>query len=106
MANYDDFKKIEFKVAKIMEAKEHPDADKLYVLVVDNGSAMKQVVAGIKNHYKAEDLIGKLVVLVDNLDPAMIRGVESQGMILATTDGTGMSIVTPDRKIEPGSVVK
>jgi len=106
MATYEDFKKIEFKVGKIKEVADHPNADKLYVVTVDLGDRTKQVVAGIKNHYKKEDLIGKFVVVVDNLDPAMLRGVESNGMILAASDDTGLSIVTLDKEIKLGGIVK
>jgi methionyl-tRNA synthetase len=106
MANYDDFKKIEFKTGKIKEVNDHPNADRLYVVTVDMGDRTKQVVAGIKNHYKKEDLIGRHVIIVDNLDPAMLRGVESQGMLLAASDDEGMSIVTLDRERKLGSVVK
>lgn len=106
MANYDDFKKIEFKIAVIKEANDHPNADRLYVLTVDLGDKTKQIVAGIKNHYKKEDLIGRQVVVVDNLDPAMLRGVESQGMILASSDENGMAVIVPDKAMKLGSVVK
>ncbi len=106
MATYEDFKKIEFRVGKIKEVTEHPNADKLYVVTVDLGDRTKQVVAGIRNFYKKEDLAGKLVVVVDNLDPAMLRGVESNGMILAASDDTGLSIVTLDKEVKLGSVVK
>lgn len=106
MATYEDFKKLEFKIAKIKDVVEHPNADRLYVVTVDIGDKTKQVVAGIRNSYKKEDLIGRQVVIVDNLDPAILRGVESQGMILATSDEKGMSIVTPDREMILGSIVK
>ena len=106
MATYDDFKKLEFKVAKIKDVVEHPNADRLYIVTVDLGDKTKQVVAGIRNSYKKEDLIGRQVVVVDNLDPAVLRGVESQGMILAASDENGSSIVTLARETKPGSVVK
>jgi len=106
LATYEDFKKLEFRVGKIKEVAEHSNADKLYVITVDLGDRTKQVVAGIRNFYKKEDLIGKLVVVVDNLDPAMLRGVESNGMILAASDDAGLSIITLDKEIKPGSVVK
>ncbi|MDD5422663.1 MAG: methionine--tRNA ligase subunit beta [Candidatus Omnitrophota bacterium] len=106
MASFEDFKKLEFKTAKIKEVNDHPNADRLYVIMLDVGDKTKQVVAGIKNAYKKEDLVGRQVVLVDNLDPAMLRGVESQGMILAASDDKGMAIVTPDKEMTPGSVVK
>lgn len=106
MATYDDFKKIEFRVAKIKDVVEHPNADRLYIVTVDLGDRTKQVVAGIRNSYKKEDLIGRQVVVVDNLDPAVLRGVESQGMILAASDENGSSIVTLARETKLGSVVK
>ena len=106
MATYDDFKKIEFKVGKIKDVAEHPNADRLYVVTVDLGDKTKQVVAGIRNTYKKEDLIGRQVVVVDNLDPSVIRGVESQGMILAASDENGSSIVTLARETKLGSIVK
>lgn len=106
MATYDDFKKMEFRIAVIKDAADHPNADRLYVLTVDLGDRTKQIVAGIKAHYKKEDLIGRQVVVVDNLDPAMLRGVESQGMLLAASDENGMAIVGPDKAMKLGSVVK
>jgi len=106
MATIDDFRKLEFKVAEIKEVAEHPNADRLYVVTLDVGDKTKQVVAGIRGSYQKEDLIGKQVVLVDNLDPAVLRGVESQGMILAASDEEGICIVSPLRKVKLGSIVK
>jgi methionyl-tRNA synthetase len=106
MATYDDFKKVEFRIGRIKDAQDHPNADRLYVLTVDLGGRTKQMVAGIKNHYKKEDLVGRLVVAVDNLDPAVLRGVESQGMVLAASDEKGMALVVPDKEMALGSVVK
>ncbi len=106
MATYEDFRKIELKVARIKEVNDHPNADRLYVIIVEVGDKTKQIVAGIKNYYKKEDLIGREVVLVDNLDPAMLRGVESQGMLLAASDDEGLSIVTLDKPRKLGSIVK
>ena len=85
---------------------DHPNADKLYVIIVEVGDKTKQIVAGIKNSYKKEDLIGREVVLVDNLDPAVIRGIESNGMLLAASDDKGLAIITPDREVALGSLVK
>lgn len=106
MASIEDFRKLEFKVAEIKEVNDHPNADRLYVITLDVGDKTKQVVAGIKNSYTKEDLIGRQVVVVDNLDPAVLRGVESQGMILASSDEEGIAIVSPLRKIKLGSIVK
>lgn len=106
MATFEDFKKLEFRIARIKEVNDHPNADKLYVIMLDLGDRTKQVVAGIKNHYKKEDLVGRQVVMVDNLDPAILRGVESHGMILAASDENGLTIIRPDKEMKLGSVVK
>lgn len=106
MATYEDFRKIELKIARIKEVNDHPNADRLYVIIVDLGDKTKQIVAGIRNFYKKEDLVGREVVLVDNLDPAILRGVESQGMLLAASDEKGIVIITPDREVALGSIVK
>ena len=106
MVGIEDFKKIELKVAVIKEVMDHPNADKLYVITVDLGDKTKQLVAGIKGSYQKEELVGKQVVVVDNLEPAVLRGVESQGMLLAASDENGITIISPGRKIKLGSIVK
>jgi methionyl-tRNA synthetase len=106
MATIDDFKKIELKVGEIKEVNDHPNADRLYVITIDLGDKTKQVVAGIRTSYQKEELVGKQVVVVDNLDPAILRGVESQGMLLAGSDESGVFIVSPERKLKLGSIVK
>lgn len=105
MITFDDFKKVELKVGTIKEVNDHPNADRLYVITVDMGEKTKQVVAGIKQFYQKEELVGKQVVVVDNLDPAMLRGVESQGMILASKDADGLCIVTLDKKRKEGTPI-
>lgn len=106
MVTIEDFNKLELRVAEIKEVQEHPNADRLYVVIVDLGDKVKQVVAGIKNYYAKEALVGKQVVVIDNLEPAMLRGVESQGMLLAASDGEGITIISPERKTKLGSIVK
>lgn len=106
MASIEDFKKLELRVAEIKEVSEHPNANKLLVLKLDLGDRQKQVVAGIKAFYTPEELIGKQVVVVDNLDPVILRGVESQGMILAGSDDLLLAVLSPDKKLKLGSVVK
>ena len=106
MASIEEFKKLELKVAQIQEVMDHPQADRLYIIKVDLGDRTKQLVAGIKNSYAKEDLIGKQVVIVDNLEPAVLRGIESQGMLLAASDGEGIAIISPARKMKLGSTVK
>jgi len=106
MATIDDFKKIELIVVQIKEAKEHSNADRLYVLKVDTGTEERQIVAGIRKSYSPEDLIGRKVILVKNLEPATIRGEESQGMVLAASDDEGISLLSTDRDLPLGAVVK
>ncbi len=106
MVTFEEFKKLELKVAKIKEVKDHPNADKLYLIIIDLGEKTKQIVAGIKNSYKKEDLIGRQIIVVDNLEPVILRGVESQAMFLATEDEQGISILQPDREVKLGSIIK
>jgi methionyl-tRNA synthetase len=105
MISIEDFKKMELRIARIKEVADHPNADKLYVITLDLGDRTKQVVAGIKHDYEKEALIGKQVVVVDNLAPAVLRGVESQGMLLAARDEQGIVIISPERQVTLGSAV-
>ena len=105
MPSFDEYKKIEMVTCKITEAEDHPNADKLYVLKVDTGSEVRQVVAGIKNFYTKEELVGKTVVLAKNIDKATIRGVESEGMVLAAKDNEKLSLVTIEKEVSLGSRV-
>jgi methionyl-tRNA synthetase len=106
MVTYEEFKKLEIKVARIKEVTTHPNADKLYVLKIDLGESQKQIVAGIKNSYKPEELQDKEIVVINNIEPALIRGVESQAMLLAASDEMGASILIPQREVKVGSPVK
>ena len=107
LVSIDDFKKLRIVVAQIKEAALHPNADKLFVLKVDLGTEVRQVVAGIRRSYTPEQLVGKRVAFIANLFPAVIRGVESQGMILAASDEAGVSVLSPDRlDLVLGSPVK
>lgn len=106
MITIEDFMKVELIVAKIKEVSDHPNADRLYVMKVDTGSGERQLVAGIRPSYTADELVGKNVVIVANLEPATIRGEESQGMILAASDKEGIAVLTTDRDVALGSRVK
>jgi methionyl-tRNA synthetase len=103
---YDDFAKIELRIATVLAAREHPNADKLMLLQIKVGEDEKQIVAGIRLHYKPEDLVGRQIVIVNNLEPAVLRGEESNGMLLAASDSQGVVLLKPDRDCEPGSGVK
>jgi len=100
-----DFKKIDIRIGKIVEVTEHPDATRLLVLKVDIGSGVCQVVAGIKNSYAPESLIGKSVVVVCNLQVANIRGIDSEAMLLATKTDKEIILLVPDKEAPQGSVV-
>ena len=91
----------------IQAAEAHPNADRLLVLQVDIGEEKpRQLVAGIKAAYEPSQLIGKQVVVVANLKPATLRGVESQGMVLAATDATGIVLLSPERATAAGSSIR
>jgi len=89
----DDFAKVELRTAKITEAEHHPDADRLLKLTLDVGGKSRTICAGIRQWYEPEDLIGKTVVIVANLKPRKMRGIESQGMILAVQEGEDGDVV-------------
>src|SRR5262245_9481463 len=94
----DDFRTIDLRVATITAAAPHPNADRLVVLTIDLGSEQRQLVAGIRAHYEPQALVGKQIIVVANLQPATLRGVESQGMLLAASDSDGhLAIVVPER---------
>ncbi len=97
---------LSLKVAKILDAQEHPNAEKLYVLQIDLGSEKRQLVAGLRGHYSKEELKGKKIVVVSNLKHAKLRGVESQGMLLAAEDESGTVGALTVRDAEPGTEVK
>lgn len=102
----DDFKKVVLKVGKVVEAAAHTNANKLLVLKVDiGGGEVRQVVSGIKQWYAPEQLVGKSVILVANLAPAQLRGVESQGMVLAASSGDQVILLSPEKEAAPGSKV-
>ena len=106
MATIDQFRQLQLKVAKVLEANLHPNADRLLVLKVDTGETQKEIVAGIAQHYTPTDLVGKLVVTVDNLEPATIRGVVSNGMVLVAKEGDRLVLIAPEKPAAPGSGVQ
>jgi methionyl-tRNA synthetase len=91
------------KVGQIIEVEDHPNADKLYLVKVDLGSEVRQVVAGLKKHYSPEVLMNKKVVLVANLEPAKLRGEISEGMLLAAEKNNKVKLLTVD--IENGAEI-
>lgn len=106
MISIEEFKKFELKVAEIETVAPHPNADRLYVLGIKVGEVRKTIVAGIRKHYSEEELKGKKIVVVNNLEPAVIRGVESQGMLLAASEGDILTVLVPERPIPDGAQVR
>ena len=102
----DEFRKIDLKVATIKSAEAHPNADKLLVLQIDLGGEQRQICAGIRNSYTLEELVGKQIVVVANLETAKLRGMESQGMLLAASDEGRVIIMTPEKSVQAGAQVK
>jgi methionine--tRNA ligase beta chain len=103
----DEFLRVDLRVATIRKAEPHPNADRLVVLSVDVGEEQeRQLVAGIRAAYEPESLVGKQIVVVANLKPAKLRGVESRGMILAASDDSGVHVLSPDAPTAPGAKVK
>jgi len=102
---YHDFAKLDLRVATIVKAEKHPKADRLLRLVVDLGGEQRQVIAGLAEHFRPEDLTGCQAVVVANLAPRALRGLESRGMILAAHDATGLVLIGPLGKAAPGSPV-
>lgn len=100
---FKDFEKLDLRVAKIIDANDHPNADRLYVLDLEVENTTRQVVSGIKNSYKKEELIGKKVILVANLKPVKIRGVISHGMLLAESDEEKLFLL--EAKLESGAKI-
>ena len=106
MVSLQDFQNVELIVAQIKEVKDHPNADRLYVLKVDTGSGEKQLVAGIRRFYAPQQLTGRRIIMINNLEPAVIRGEESHGMLLAVGDDQGTSLLGVDRDVVLGSRVR
>ena len=103
---YDDFAKMDLRVGTILEAEKMPKANKLLVLKVDTGIDIRTIVSGIAESFSPEEVIGKKVTVLTNLSPRNLRGVESQGMILMTTDGAGKLVfVNPDASVENGAII-
>ena len=111
---FEEFAKVDLRVAKILSCVPHPSADRLWKLQVDDGSGTpRQICAGIREYMKSEDMVGKSIVIVANLAPRMLRGEESRGMLLAASSGPKdgpagscvLAILSPMGEVPPGSIV-
>ncbi len=106
MISFDEFKRLDLRIGKITKVESVAGADKLLRLEVDIGSETRQLVAGIAERYAADALIGREIVMVTNLEPRVLKGVESQGMLLAADASGEPVLLSPDREVPPGSAVK
>ena len=106
LVSYEEFKKLDIRVALVEKVEKVPKADKLYKLSVDLGTEKRTLVAGLAEHYKADELIGKKIVILTNLEPRKLRGILSQGMLLAAVEGDKVSILTPDKDLPSGAKVE
>ncbi|MDB5303670.1 MAG: metG 1 [Phycisphaerales bacterium] len=104
---YDDFAKLDLRIATVLECKAHPNADKLLVLQLDVGGEKRQICAGLRAHYQPEQLVGKQIIVVANLAPRTMRGEISQGMLLAASDvaANRVIVLTPSETVPSGSKV-
>ena len=101
-----EFMKLDLRIAEIKAVRPHPNADKLIIMDVDNGTQVKQIIAGIRAYYTPESLVGKRVVLVNNLEPALLRGERSEGMLLAAEDQGRIVVLVPEQPVSPGAKVR
>ncbi|MEW6252263.1 MAG: methionine--tRNA ligase subunit beta [Planctomycetota bacterium] len=105
--SYDDFTRLDLRVATIVKAEPHPNANKLILMQIDLGTEQRQIIAGLREHYDPAALVGRQIVVVANLAPRMMRGLESNGMLLAASsaDHSQVIILTVERPIAPGAKV-
>ncbi len=101
----EDFKKCDLRVAKVLQAEEIVGADRIWKLLIDIGEEKKQIVAGVKKYYTCEQLVGKSVIVLINLIPSVIRGVESAGMLMAAKHEERLTLITVDSDVPAGSVI-
>ncbi len=109
IVSFDDFSKLDLRVAKITAVSDHPNADKLLIIDIDLGTEQRRIIAGLKPYCRPESLVGKNIVVVANLQPRKMRGLESNAMLLAAnwedTDRQQIVIITTDGDVPPGAIV-
>jgi len=106
MVSWEEFKRLDLRTAQVMEAEKVEGADKLLKLKIDIGGEQRQIVAGIAHRYQPQELIGRQIVVVANLQPAEIRGIQSRGMLLAAVSGKDLVLIQPDGEIPSGAKVE
>lgn len=105
MINFEEFKKVELRVVRILEAERVEGSEKLLKLQVDLGTEKRQIIAGIGKAYAPENLIGKEITIVANLEPRILMGLESQGMVLAASGENGPVMLCPEKDVLPGATI-
>ncbi len=105
---FEEFKKLDIRIGTIKAVKDHPKADKLYIILVDfeKEESDRQIIAGIRDWYSKEELIGKKIIVLLNLEPKVIRGIESTGMLLAAEKNGELALLTVDKDIGNGAKVR
>lgn len=106
MISFEDFQKLDLRTGKISEAKKIEGADKLLKLIVDIGEEQRQIVAGIAEYYSPQDLKGKQIIVLCNLEPKEIKGVKSEGMLLAVDSKNGVVLIVPEKNVNEGEKVR
>lgn len=104
--NLDYFKKLDIRIAEILEVEKVPDTNKLLKLEIDLDDEKRTIISGIGEQYQPEELIGKQIIVLANLEPKTFKGIESQGMLLAAVNKSGViSLLMPDKKMQPGDKI-
>ncbi len=103
--SFNDFKKLDLRIGKVLEAEVIEESDKLLKLKVDIGDETRQIIAGIKKYYSPEQIIGREIVVIANLEPRTMLGFESQGMLLAADIKGEPILLKPDKEVPPGSQI-
>ena len=106
MIPFNDWKKMDLRIGKILEVNDHPNADKLLVMKVDIGNEIRTIVAGIKNYYTKKELKGKKVVVFVNLEQKELRGIKSEGMILASVKDDKVILLQPEKDVDIGAIIQ
>jgi len=106
LVTIEEFGRLDIRIGTVLEVNDHPKADKLLLLKVDLGNEERRLVAGLKEHYQADDLVGKQIAVITNLKPAKLRGELSEGMLLAAVeDSSKVKVLVPDKEVKNGSKV-
>lgn len=103
LVSFEEFKRMDLRVAQVTEVRDHPNADKLYCIQLDIGGETRQTVAGLKGYYTPEELMGRRVAAICNLAPAVLRGERSEAMLLAAQQGDAVVLIVPEGEVAPGS---